>query len=122
MLYAHIHRQLHRRHHYFSFVKPPPSHLSLAGHPLQPVRLQEVRDHLVCPGSIVMEVDVVTRVRLQRDLEGLRLAEVALGRLLDDARAIAVADNVVGFGGDHLRYRSVSQPVQRQGVHRPWAK
>ena len=65
--------------------------------------IQEPGDDLESPRSIMMEVDVMTGVRVQIRNERLSIAIKVSCRLLEDTLAFAVADDVVFFACNCLR-------------------
>lgn len=65
----------------------------------QSIVRQKVRDDLVRAGGVVMEVDVVARAWVQGQLE-LGILVDGPGRLVEDAGAEAVAEDVVGVAGE----------------------
>jgi len=79
----------------------------------QPIRSQEIRDNLVSTSSILVEIDMMacTRVKIRREFGVL---VVRPRRLVEDAFAVAVADNVIGFAGNGLRIKGVSSSHVRR--------
>jgi len=69
---------------------------------LQSVLSEKIGDDLVCRRSIVVEVDRVACVRVQVRDEALCVAVQRTSRLVKYTRAIAVAHDIVGLGGDCL--------------------
>lgn len=63
----------------------------------QPVVGQEVSDHIERARSVLVKVDMMTSPRMQSQLQRLRILVQRLGRLLVDARAVPIADDVVAL-------------------------
>lgn len=60
----------------------------------------KVGNDLVRLGSVVVEVNVVTRIWMQIRHEGLRILEKGASWLFENTLAFAVADDVVLLAGD----------------------
>lgn len=71
------------------------------GRSLKTVRLQEVGNDLVRSSGVVVEVEVVAGVRVEVGLE-LGILPDGAGRLLKNALAFSVTDDVVGLARDGL--------------------
>lgn len=76
---------------------------------LELIGLQEVGDDTEGVNSVVVEVDVVAGVRVQVGSE-LGIFPDRLGRLLENALALPVADNVVVLSRDCLVMEPVVSP------------
>lgn len=68
---------------------------------LETMILQEVRDDTERACSVLVEVKVMASIRLEVRRE-VGILVICLRRLLEDTRAITIADNVVFFSRDGL--------------------
>jgi RNA-binding protein YhbY len=68
---------------------------------VQPAVIKEVSDHLESTGCILVKVKVMATTRMQVRREP-RILVVRPCRLVEDTRAIAITDDVIGSTSDSL--------------------
>ena len=73
------------------------------------ILVQEVEDNPIRLRRVLVEVDIVTCLWNKMLHERLRITIVRIGWLVVYARTVAVAHNVISFGGDGLGKALVSQ-------------
>ena len=100
------------RHHDRSFPASITAH-RISKNPLPPsltplllnIPIQKAQDNIIRARSIMMKVDIMARARMQMLLERPRVLVDGARRLVVDALAEAVAEDVVAVAGDVLKER-----------------